>query len=219
MKFTFQSKISFLSQRSRFFFLFFCFFSINFFGINQHIFAQNKVSNTPEATSQNNPQKTLLKEENKALPNMMRTRLLDSGVEAKFPCSDPKIDTMHNADNSVMYVAECNVEKMLYSLVVLKTQNPASGTATEREYRLIFYANQFKTMLDIETCSVFTRDLKMPNNTEVVGVQYRCEDKNGVKYAIQGWVYGKQIVLYTVSSSELPENQVFQSLYNSVLFW
>ncbi len=193
-------------------FLEFFFFMVIFFGFDKNIFAQNTPENIPAKSDQ---QKT----GNKTPQTPMRARIMDSDVEARFPCSAPNIDTMHNADNSVMYVAECNEAEKLYSLVILKTQNAASGTAAEREYRLIFYANQFKTMIDVENCPVFIRDVKMPNNTEVVGIQYRCDDKSGMKYAIQGWLYDKQIVLYTVSSKDLPENKAFEFLYNSVLFW
>jgi hypothetical protein len=144
--------------------------------------------------------------------------IMDSGVAARVPCGNPTVDTTHNADGSIMYVVECQMETALYNVVVIKSPTAATGTAAEREYRLIFYANQFKTMMEIESCPIFERDKKSPVQTEAVGIYYVCTAKDGSKYAIQGWQLDNRIVLYSISGTELPSLEAMQPFFNSVYF-
>ena len=147
-----------------------------------------------------------------------RVNILDSGIQARMPCGNPSIDTTHQADGGTMYVTECQIDKLLYNVVIVKSLAAVVGTPSEREYRLIFYANQYKSMMDIETCPIFKREQKLANNEAVVGVFYECRGKDGLQFAIQGWQLGQQIVLYSVAGISLPPTEQMEPFFSSVLF-
>ncbi len=180
------------SKKNRRFFIFFSLITV-FFSVNNAVFAQIR-------------------------RGVQKAKIMDSGVIAVVPCANPSIDTTHNADGSIMYVLECQMEKLLYNVVVIKSPTAATGTAAEREYRLIFYANQFKTMMEIETCPTFKQEQKLATTPDAVGVSYICEGKEGVKYAIQGWQYDKEIVLYAIAGTVLPATETMLPFFNSVVF-
>ena len=150
--------------------------------------------------------------------DVQKAKIMDSGVVAHVPCFNPTIDTTHNADGSIMYVVECQMEPVLYNIIVIKSQTTAGGSVAEREYRLLSYTTQFKTMMDIESCPVFKRDDKLLGNPDVIGLSYVCTGKDGVKFAIQGWQYDKEVVLYSISGPELPKTEAMNPLFNSVVF-
>ncbi len=125
-----------------------------------------------------------------------------------FSYCDFRFETEYSEDSSLVYVSECEKEKINYGVICVKLL-VSIDNLNKAEESLISYLDYLKNSFKIIKSAGYGKGHRLANDEKTRGVLDYWEDSEKNKWKIKGWTNGKYIgVLYGYSNNDLPESKL-----------
>lgn len=139
---------------------------------------------------------------------MFKKTPIDNSGCSLYSFCDFKFSTQKSEDLSIIYMADCEKDKMNYGVICVKLAAPIDDLEAA-ETVLISYLDYLKTSFNIAKSVGYGKGHRLLNDEKTRGVIDYWEDKSKNSWKIKGWTNGKFIgILYGYSNIELAESKL-----------